>query len=1211
METYEAVTLENRLRELAVKTESVDYLYRSYQAIKEDIKKYLPAIFSYYPHYSAHDASHSQSLISSIELILGERRISALSASDIWLILVSAQLHDVGMIITNEDIAALVKEPDFRSYLNRMRESSDNDFSRAAVLLLDRKITNADDAWFLDIKQSVILLVADYLRGKHAKRSDNIVSGDTLISRILSLKLNGETSRAFTTVGKICAIHGADFDSIFTLYRTDSILNIRCHPRFAAALIRLGDLCDVDNGRFNAALIAVFGRLPQSSLVHYYKHKTITRLCISEREICMSADIPFDSIKKDLARDEGYCAIKGEDFCHKIVYEHQRWFNMIETELQNLMLHAGKIFPTDMDQTMPAFQQEILVNGQRSVFASSNLRLNFAPDKAYALIEGLSLYDEQRTFVREIIQNSLDAMKLQLWRDLNEGRWHAYLPDDKKGNLSALQPFDLRRDIYEYYRVDVSTHTDAETGRKTITFRDNGIGISYENLQNNIIKTGASWNSRPEYENELNSMPPWMRPTGGFGIGLHAAFAVTDRIEIKSKTRYEKQAKHIIIHSGQQDGFVFARDIAEAFPCGTETVIEIDKKLSEIRAKESRITPYDEQPEDEFTFFIEEYMKKVIPCPLFPVSLNGKIVGEALCTCKLYGTIFDSERRDEIDGVFLAATDDVPMRYIVWNPTEGHFYRVLPKEQSYLLNIVCSFKGILLSDRQKIVFYYSNFLRLEALECLSADSKIAISADRKGFLTDYARSVSRKTKNACKPLATFGQKKFSEQMELRIGNLTTENFLALCDRIAQFQDGDTDAISEEKKSLLDQFIKALENEIKTNKPLYLLYLGYAMLRYFTDNINCFLQTHSTLTSVDKELFQQQIMDYLQAQFQFASNIFIYLNDEFGNEFHNVFGRVFGRAFGRAFGSAFGRAFGIKFGRAFGGAFSNAFVSIFGIEFGITFGIEFGIEFCSELGRAFGSEFGRAFGSEFGHEFGNYILTNQWEWIVWIGYCEKLPQAWVDSIYFQSIPAFHFNYYIEDAETVFDIIDKDEFSVLYKNFREMYLKCPIRDNLYVKEINQKNSELYCLLEREDGNHKTISDTSAFSLYCNQLRSDQRSIFCPQKYNKLGMKYHSVLHKYSEEVPFPNNLYIFLPTKIEETDFFDYITENKENGAEAIVHAVLQAKSTLNIIQYTYLHRQDKTVTRAEIEEDYKRFLTEFVTARLEGAESTPSDTVENP
>lgn len=624
MEKKVPVTLESRLRECAVQNERAESLLRSYEAIKEDMKMYLPAIFSYYPHYSAHDSSHSQSLISAIELILGETRILELSPADLWLILAAAQLHDIGMILPNEEIIELVNKPDFKKYLEHMKETSDIDFARAAALLLDKEIPERDHTWFLDIKQSVILLIAEYMRRRHAKRSGSIVSGDTVISRLLSMKHNGEMTRAFTTVGNICAMHGRNFDDIFTLYETDSILHMECHPRFVAAFIRLGDLCDVDNGRFNAAMMTVFGKLPQSSLVHFYKHKTITRLCISTREICMSADIPFEKIQEELVR-EGYGrTVKGEDFCHRIVHEHQHWFHMVQEELQNILLHAGEIYPEDMDQTLPAFRQEILVNGQRSVLADSNLRLNFAPEKAYALIEGYSLYDEQRTFVREFVQNSLDAMKIQLWRDLKDGRWKPYLPKEKRDSLSALQPFDLCKEIYESYRVEIITETSSAPNNQTITFRDSGIGISYDDLQNNIIRTGTSWGSREKYESELSEMPPWLRPTGGFGIGLHAAFAVTDKIEIKSRTRSEEYPKHIIIHSGQQDGFVFARTVEEPFFFGTEIMVEIEKNMSEIRSAKSQISPYDAQPEDEFAFFIEEYLNKMICCPLFPVYLNKK-----------------------------------------------------------------------------------------------------------------------------------------------------------------------------------------------------------------------------------------------------------------------------------------------------------------------------------------------------------------------------------------------------------------------------------------------------------------------------------------------------------------------------------------------------------------------------------------------------------
>lgn len=780
MEKKESVTLESRLRECALQNEKAESLLRSYEAIKEDMKTYLPAIFAFFPHYSSHDSSHSQSLISAIELILGEDRIQELSLADIWLILVSAYLHDVGMILTNEEIIELVAKPEFKKYLQNMKQCSDIDFSKAATMLLEKKIPDCDNTWFLEIKQSVILLIAEYSRRQHAERSGIVVSGDTVISRLFSMKQNGEMSRAFTTVGNICAMHGRNFNDIFTLYETDSIMHVECHPRFAAVLIRLGDLCDVDNGRFNAAMMAVFGKLPQSSLVHFYKHKTITRLCISTHEICMSADIPFEKIKENL-RCEGYeKTIKSEDFCHRIVHEHQHWFNMIKEELQNILLHAGEIFPENMAQTLPAFKQEIFVNGQRSVLADSNLRLNFAPEKAYALIEGYSLYDEQRTFVREFVQNSLDAMKIQLWRDLKEGRWNSYLSPKKKDNLSNLQPFDLCKEIYGSYRVDIKTETCEDSDNKTITFKDSGIGIGYDDLQNNIIKTGSSWGSREKYEHELSEMPKWLHPTGGFGIGLHSAFAVTDKIEIKSKTRYEEHPKHIIIHSGQQDGFVFARTVEEPSLYGTEITLEIEKPMSQIKSEKSNISPYDNQPDDEFAFFIEEYLNKIICCPLFPVYLNEKKIGDMLCTSSLYGAIFDKDQRDEKDeNVTLAVTNDIPMRYIVWNRKEGHFYRFF-SYSIYSSYTICSFKGIILELCKNVPTYYNEFMKLESLECLSSDSKNAVSTDRKDFLTEYKVSIVGKTKKIFRPLIRFGEEQFNKLLKVPCGKISSEIFLILC-----------------------------------------------------------------------------------------------------------------------------------------------------------------------------------------------------------------------------------------------------------------------------------------------------------------------------------------------------------------------------------------------------------------------------------------------
>lgn len=1214
MEKKVPVTLESRLRECAVQNERAESLLRSYEAIKEDMKMYLPAIFSYYPHYSAHDASHSQSLISAIELILGETRILELSPADLWLILAAAQLHDIGMILPNEEIIELINKPDFKKYLEHMKETSDIDFARAAALLLDKEIPERDHTWFLDIKQSVILLIAEYMRRRHAKRSGSIVSGDTVISRLLSMKHNGEMTRAFTTVGNICAMHGRNFDDIFTLYETDSILHMECHPRFVAAFIRLGDLCDVDNGRFNAAMMTVFGKLPQSSLVHFYKHKTITRLCISTREICMSADIPFEKIQDELVR-EGYGrTVKGEDFCHRIVHEHQHWFHMVQEELQNILLHAGEIYPEDMDQTLPAFRQEILVNGQRSVLADSNLRLNFAPEKAYAFIEGYSLYDEQRTFVREFVQNSLDAMKIQLWRDLKDGRWNPYLPKEKRDSLSALQPFDLCKEIYEAYRVEIITETSSAPNNQTITFRDSGIGISYDDLQNNIIRTGTSWGSREKYESELSEMPPWMRPTGGFGIGLHAAFAVTDKIEIKSRTRSEEYPKHIIIHSGQQDGFVFARTVEEPFFFGTEIMVEIEKNMSEIRSEKSEISPYDDQPEDEFAFFIEEYLKKMICCPLFPVYLNKKEMGEMLCTGSLYGAIFDKERRVEKDeGIALAVTDDVPMRYIVWNQKPGHFYRLVPGRQ--FLEVQGSFKGIILEHCKEVSNYYGEMMNLESLECLSADSKSAISADRKDFLTDYKGMIAGMTRSIFKPLLCIGEEQFNKRLKVSSGSFSIEDFLKLCDEIAKCSVCSVDknaSLATEGKERLDKLVEAIAEENADKKAVYFIYLAFAHLRYFKESIDrFFVENPDLLLSEDKGNERlEKLMIFLRPQLQFVTNTFAYLYEQ--SNIANV------SEFEIANVGANGRRFGRVFGGAFDGEFGNVYVREFGRRFGRAFGINFGIDFVRDFVSAYDLEFGSAYIIEFGsayaldfvkHILTNHILTNEWAWLPWIGYYEKCIPKCAASVYFQSVPAFHFHYYIEEAKTCFEIFNKSELSVLYKNLYNMSNSIPFHEYLSVKEMKLKNNMLLCTLAAEDSTKNTINvpEKDVLAVYYRQLKEYESIIFCPTPYMDLGVEFINMSVFDNIESFFPRNLYIVLPGTVEKENFFDFIDQNKQKNFSEIVETVMQTGDTVNVIKYTYLHRQNQNVTQDEIRTEYRKFLTDFVTARLEDSQNASLET----
>lgn len=63
-----------------------------------------------------HDASHSEAIISKMEMLLGDR-IERLSPTDTWLLLHAAYTHDLGMILTWDDVKKLGNRPNFRTLL--------------------------------------------------------------------------------------------------------------------------------------------------------------------------------------------------------------------------------------------------------------------------------------------------------------------------------------------------------------------------------------------------------------------------------------------------------------------------------------------------------------------------------------------------------------------------------------------------------------------------------------------------------------------------------------------------------------------------------------------------------------------------------------------------------------------------------------------------------------------------------------------------------------------------------------------------------------------------------------------------------------------------------------------------------------------------------------------------------------------------------------
>ena len=118
-----------------------------------------------------------------------------------------------------------------------------------------------------------------------------------------------------------------------------------------------------------------------------------------------------------------------------------------------------------------------------------------------------SIYTNKEIFLREIISNASDAID--------------------KLHYMSLTDKDIKVDTSKF-----NIHITPDKGNKTLTISDNGIGMTEEELENNlgtIAKSGSSdFKENNEHKENIDII-------GKFGVGFYSAFMVASKVEVISK----------------------------------------------------------------------------------------------------------------------------------------------------------------------------------------------------------------------------------------------------------------------------------------------------------------------------------------------------------------------------------------------------------------------------------------------------------------------------------------------------------------------------------------------------------------------------------------------------------------------------------------------------------------------------------------------------
>lgn len=526
------------------------------------VPKALQNVGNLFTHYSRHDESHSKQILVNIERILGVDRIKQLTATDTWLLLEAAYWHDVGMIVTKAEYKQASKSEEFKEYL----QSIQSDISHP----LNRICSNFDfssDTWKFETQlpyetvNDFKELFAEWFRGKHASRSSDVVASPWEKCGLSSPRTELIPNRLFLLLGRICEMHGCEFkelieDDLGLPYKEMGIGTEDCHPRYVAALLRLGDLLDLDDNRFCPVMVRIAGNgRPYTSLIHRQKHKSIRHFRLDPELIEITSVCSGSTLEENI----------------DTYLESMNWFHWLEQEIKNQMTNWTIIAPNKELGLLPTLGSVKVEFEDKNYFLPKKSRPEFGISMRKATDILQDLYTDQFVCIRELIQNAVDSTLLSL--HVNEK-----IDNNTKYN-------DVKNIIASNYAITVTfeqspcDEEDIEIWNLEII--DKGTGISLSDFIHMMKVGGSSENT--SRRSLINKMPEIFKPSGTFGIGFQSIFLFAESVTIKTKSLFTDEKMEVSLYNplGNKNGLCTFRRIDELLPYGAEIKAElkINKKL--------------------------------------------------------------------------------------------------------------------------------------------------------------------------------------------------------------------------------------------------------------------------------------------------------------------------------------------------------------------------------------------------------------------------------------------------------------------------------------------------------------------------------------------------------------------------------------------------------------------------------------------------------
>ncbi|WP_457548333.1 HD domain-containing protein [Aliarcobacter butzleri] len=412
--------------------------------------------------YTNHDDEHSLKILENIEMLLGDS-IDNLSAGELAVLLLSAYWHDLGMVCNdNEEIKS---EEWFNEYINKSYK-------------YDGNLTPN--------------IVSEYIRLNHHKRLEKyLYNPSSNILNELEKDLFINEHNVIDIAFKVSMSHNENTKDLekFKEYQSNDNQDDFI---FCAILLRLADIMDFDNERTAESSYKFLGLDNPTNSENQFSQK-------EWKKHLDSLGFTYDYEKKILY----FKAIPKEPDTEFYIRE---FVKIIEDELNKCI----QLFSSYCHKWRDIFKlpYEIDISGinSKSSYKFGDYKFSFDNNQVLDLLTGNNIYSDPMIFVRELLQNSIDA---SLYRESLE---------KEKGKSD-----------FKCKSINVTDWHDKD-GNYWIRFDDYGLGMDEYVLLNYFTKIGKSFYESKDFNKELG-----FKAISRFGIGILSCFMVANKIEVSTK----------------------------------------------------------------------------------------------------------------------------------------------------------------------------------------------------------------------------------------------------------------------------------------------------------------------------------------------------------------------------------------------------------------------------------------------------------------------------------------------------------------------------------------------------------------------------------------------------------------------------------------------------------------------------------------------------